>query len=48
MARDFGFWKEKRDVQIKNSDTYNDLSDGKYLDYMDEIPLENILQDIVW
>ena len=47
MARDFGFWKEKQDVQRKNSDIYNDLSNGKYLDYINEIPLEHILQDIV-
>ena len=46
MARDLSFWKEKRDTQIKNSDIYEDLSNGKYLDYIYEIPLEHILQDL--
>ena len=46
MARDLSFWKEKNSVQIKNSDIYTDLSDGKYLDYICEIPSEQILQDI--
>lgn len=46
MARDLSFWKNKRGIQIKNSDIYKDLSDGKYLDYICEIPSEQILQDI--
>lgn len=47
MARDLSFWKKKNNIQIKNSDIYRDLSNGKYLDYICEIPSEEILQDIV-
>ena len=48
MARDLSFWKKKKNVQIKNSEIYEGLSKGKYLDCVYEIPSEQILQDITY
>lgn len=45
MGRDLSFWKTKKDLHIKNSEIYEDLTKGKYLDHICEIPSEQILQD---
>lgn len=46
MARDLSFWKTKEDVDIKNSEIYMKLSEGEYLDYIADLPIKQILQDL--
>lgn len=45
MARDLSFWKVKENTQEENSQIYKMLSEGKYLDYIEKLPSEQILQD---
>lgn len=45
MARDLSFWKVKKVTQEKNKDIYIKLSEGEYLDFVAELPTEQILQD---
>lgn len=45
MGRDLSFWKKKEDLQVKNSEIYEKLTKGKYLDCICDIPSQRILQD---
>ena len=47
MGRDLSFWKEKRKLQIKNSEIYEELTKGNYLDCICDIPSTQILQDFM-
>ena len=46
MARDLSFWKEKNSSEKSAADTYKALLDGEELDYVCELPIENILEDV--
>ncbi len=45
MGRDLSFWKCKTTNDISNKYIYNELSQGKFLDFIDEIPIEKIVND---
>ncbi len=45
MGRDLSFWKKKKNIQIENSEVYENLTNGKYLEYICDIPVEKILHD---
>lgn len=45
MARDLSFWKVKKITEEKNSQIYMMLSEGKYLDYISDLPSMQILQE---
>ena len=45
MARDLNFWKTKKDLMISNSEIYKNLTKGKYLDYICDIPSKQVLED---
>lgn len=47
MSRDLSFWKIKKVTQVRNSEIYLELSNGKYLDYVDELPMDQILEDFI-
>ena len=46
MGRDLSFWKEKEASEMKASDVYKALIDGEKLDFVCELPTEQILIDV--
>ena len=46
MARDLSFWKENELPEIKASDVYKALLGGEKLDFVCELPTEQILSDV--
>lgn len=47
MSRDLSFWKTSRILnKNENKKIYKELSQGRYLDCVDEIPNEEILVDL--
>ncbi|RKM55780.1 hypothetical protein D6853_09550 [Butyrivibrio sp. X503] len=46
MARDLSFWKENKNTNNSCSETYKNLSNEVYLDYVSELPIEQILNDV--
>jgi hypothetical protein len=45
MSRDLSFWKIKKVTQVDNSEIYQELANGKNLDYIGEIPVNQVLED---
>ena len=45
MNKDLSFWKTNTNIEIDNNAVYIALSDKKYLDYIDEIPMYEIQED---
>ena len=45
MGRDLSFWKTSKKDGLDNTYVYSVLSSGKYLDYIDEIPIDEIQRD---
>lgn len=46
MARDLSFWKEKTSSERSAEDTYKALLNGEKLDYVCDLPTEQILCDV--
>lgn len=46
MARDLSFWKENESPEMKASDVYKALLGGEKLDFVCELPTEQILSDV--
>ena len=46
MGRDLSFWKEKEASEMKASDVYKALLDGEKLDFVCELPTEQILIEV--
>lgn len=45
MSRDLSFWRTKKKLYIENKDIYKSLSEGKFLTYVNEIPVSQIIAD---
>lgn len=45
MSRDLSFWKNKTSYSDSHACVYARLSDGEFLDYLEEIPMEKIIHD---
>ncbi|MBD5134415.1 MAG: hypothetical protein HDT39_00420 [Lachnospiraceae bacterium] len=45
MGRDLSFWRIKGTTDISNREIYIKLSDENTLDFIDEIPVEQIMDD---
>lgn len=45
MSRDLSFWKISKAMQVDNSEVYQELTNGKYLNYVDEIPVIQVLEN---
>lgn len=45
MGRDLSFWKQKNSLQMNNSKIYQELTKGNYLDFICDIPSEEILKE---
>lgn len=45
MSRDLSFWKTSNNTKVANRDIYFELTNGNNLDYIDEIPVNQILDD---
>jgi len=45
MSRDLSFWKIKEKSEAENKDIYKSLSEGKFLTYVNEIPVSQIIDD---
>ena len=46
MGRDLSFWKTSKKDKLDNSYVYSVLSSGELLDYIDELPIDEIQKDI--
>ena len=46
MGRDLSFWKLENNPLDSNKEIYTKLSEGEYLDFIADLPVEQILQDI--
>lgn len=45
MGRDLSFWKYKTPSNTSNKTIYTKLSQGEFLECIDEIPIEQIIND---
>lgn len=45
MSRDLSFWKCKSSISVSNEYIYTELSNENYLDYLEDIPVEEIIND---
>lgn len=46
MSRDLNFWKYKEKISLKNNEVYAKLSDGEYVEGIQELPISNIIKSI--
>jgi hypothetical protein len=46
MSYDLGFWKYKEDIYGDNQLVYEHLSEGEYIEDIEELPVEEILERI--
>lgn len=45
MSRDLSFWRNKGTANMSDNEIYNNLSNENTLDFIDEIPVEQIMDD---
>lgn len=45
MSRDLSFWKNKNAYSDSHEYVYAKLTEGEFLDYLEEIPVEEIIND---
>ncbi|MCM1127893.1 MAG: hypothetical protein NC429_15660 [Lachnospiraceae bacterium] len=45
MSRDLSFWRCKGAPNVSNAYIYTELSNENYLDFLEEIPVEEIIND---
>ena len=46
MSYDLNFWKYKNGIYLKHQKVYESLSDGEYVDGLEDLPIEEILQHL--
>ena len=46
MSYDLDFWKEKPGIKLDPQTTYERLSDGEWVEGLEELPIEAILENV--